>query len=669
MLNVRPLFKVLLFIWFITCLCSLQTRATDYEAEASSYQLATGQFLIYSLNGASGGEYVRFQSYGDGSWIEFTFPNLMPGMYTLDMRMYHHSWAGIYQTAINGVDVGAPIDYYGSGFASYGFSEIPVEADGAMTLRFTCVGLNPLASSRRVLPDLFTLTRQESALAFEFEDLPYTYDGSWVALTSSSDASDGQYLRFECGGAGKWIEFDTPWLDEGIYQLSMTAREHEYNGIYHLQLNGNDVGPSIDYFNGGYSFMDYDFGTVTLEEAGPAQIRFVCEGKSAVAAAYRIMPDAVRFAQVGILPPSGDLLVECEDASYSVNSGTTTPISLSSASGGAYLRFQPAGIGSWVEFVLPNVGAGTYTLDFETQYHEYNGIFQLEVNGTAMGAPVDYYVSGADLHTVQYRNLVQATTGELRLRFICTGQNSAAYSARLVADAIRLTTGSVSGPVIVLKLDDVTRLTSRWQRTADFLIEENIPASFGIIGYGLETDAPTFFDWVRDLYLNHQIEFWNHGYKNRSASDPLGEFEEESTSLQLASLQATQNLAYQKLGIVLEAFGPHWSGTNSYTVEALAQVPDLKAVFYYTGEEPRDWFVFQRFLDMENPIFQPNPDFVSSNYLSWANQKPYLCFQGHPDQWDDTRFENFRQVVLFLKGQGCVFMTATQYLKTTIVNP
>lgn len=43
---------------------------------------------------------------------------------------------------------------------------------------------------------------------------------------------------------------------------------------------------------------------------------------------------------------------------------------------------------------------------------------------------------------------------------------------------------------------------------------------------------------------------------------------------------------------------------------------------------------------------------------------PYIVLQGHPNQWDDKRFEDFTKVVRYLKEQGCPFMTASEYVES-----
>ena len=144
--------------------------------------------------------------------------------------------------------------------------------------------------------------------------------------------------------------------------------------------------------------------------------------------------------------------------------------------------------------------------------------------------------------------------------------------------------------VIVLKLDDVVAYRSpdgsavspQWQRITDFLKASDIKASYGIIGFSLEEDNDTYFDWIRELHKGGLIEFWNHGYRNRRATDKIGEFE-GAFEEQRAALEKTQRLAKEKLGIELTTFGPHWSGTNEHTARALEGIPEIKMWFSTVG--------------------------------------------------------------------------------------
>ncbi|HYW80981.1 MAG TPA: polysaccharide deacetylase family protein [Thermoguttaceae bacterium] len=222
--------------------------------------------------------------------------------------------------------------------------------------------------------------------------------------------------------------------------------------------------------------------------------------------------------------------------------------------------------------------------------------------------------------------------------------------------------------IIVLKLDDVVADTSsdqspvppRWQRVTDFLKESDIKASFGIIGFSLEEDNQAYFDWIKNLNDSGLIEFWNHGHRNRKGTDASGEFE-ESFETQKFALERTERLAKEKLGIELKVFGPHWSGTNADTVKALKGIPEIK--MWYYGPSDSGKFVFERVLTLENPTHVPDFAKFKATYDQVGHDKKCLALQGHPNSWDDQRWENFVKIIDYLKSKRCVFMTPSEAME------
>jgi peptidoglycan/xylan/chitin deacetylase (PgdA/CDA1 family) len=237
----------------------------------------------------------------------------------------------------------------------------------------------------------------------------------------------------------------------------------------------------------------------------------------------------------------------------------------------------------------------------------------------------------------------------------------------LALDARSGETTGKAAQIIILKLDDVTThgahgsvpVSPRWQRVADFVEQNDLRASFGIIGWSLEQDNKAYFDWIKGLHAKGRVEFWNHGYRDRKNEDKQGEFE-GTYEEQKAALEKTQRLAREKLGIELKAFGPHWSGTNRDTAKALEGIPEIKACFY--DPQGAKQVVFERVLVLENPIFVPDFEKFKELYQRNAKDKPYLALQGHPPAWDDARWDGFVKIIDFLKARGCVFMTPSQYL-------
>jgi peptidoglycan/xylan/chitin deacetylase (PgdA/CDA1 family) len=255
----------------------------------------------------------------------------------------------------------------------------------------------------------------------------------------------------------------------------------------------------------------------------------------------------------------------------------------------------------------------------------------------------------------------------VKLTILLASVSTALAFAALGATAHGDETSGKPRQIIILKLDDVmaygangrSPVSPRWQRVADFIQKANLKASFGIIGFSREQDNEAYFDWIKNLNKKGNIEFWNHGYRNRKAEDKTGEFE-GSFEEQKAALEKTQRLAREKLGIELRAFGPHWSGTNKDTAKALESFPEIKMCFY--DPKGAKQFVFEGVLTLENPIFVPDSEKFRELYEKNAKDKTCLALQGHPDMWDEKRWQGFVKIIEYLKAKGCVFMKPSEYL-------
>ena len=227
--------------------------------------------------------------------------------------------------------------------------------------------------------------------------------------------------------------------------------------------------------------------------------------------------------------------------------------------------------------------------------------------------------------------------------------------------------------MVILKLDDVTTngasgkraIAPRWQKVAEFVEREGIKANFGIIGWSLEEDKPAYHDWIKTWHGKGVIEFWNHGYKNRKTSSEPDEFA-GSLDEQAAALRATQRLAKERLGLTLTAFGPHWSGTNAQTPQALAQVPEIKVWFGSSSDQPGPGLKVLITDRLERPTFIPNYDHVVRIHDRIAKGgRGYMVLQGHPNKWDDARWDDFTKIIAFLKEKECRFVTISEFLEST----
>lgn len=225
--------------------------------------------------------------------------------------------------------------------------------------------------------------------------------------------------------------------------------------------------------------------------------------------------------------------------------------------------------------------------------------------------------------------------------------------------------------VVLLKFDDVTTngahgkepVSARWQKLAEYLTTHRLKGSFGIITHSLEKDNPVYFTWIKDLQNAGLIEFWHHGYRERTAADKQGEFESPNWEEQRTSFEKGEALAVAKLGFPLAAFGPHWSGTNDATDQALAAVPAIK-IWLYGPKRPKFFqgLSIERVMALENPTFLPDPKKFQEIYERLGVKAPVLVLQGHPNAWTEERWNGFVAIIAFLRSKQVVFMTPSEYL-------
>jgi peptidoglycan/xylan/chitin deacetylase (PgdA/CDA1 family) len=230
---------------------------------------------------------------------------------------------------------------------------------------------------------------------------------------------------------------------------------------------------------------------------------------------------------------------------------------------------------------------------------------------------------------------------------------------------------SVSRQLIILKADDLiyddkTIISNNWTRFFHFVVSEKIKASAGIICNSLETDDERYFGLLRYLDKTGYIELWNHGYDHiLDASHTDGtlydEFRNSSFEFQKEQLRKAQTLAKEKLNITLQTFGAPGNAIDNTTIQALEAFDEIKVWFF--GLSGSDKLVLGRSADMEYPAGKPDYNSFVQNY---DTGREYLVLQIHPNQWDESQFETFKQIIEFLKEQQSVFILPYEYYSSVV---
>lgn len=237
---------------------------------------------------------------------------------------------------------------------------------------------------------------------------------------------------------------------------------------------------------------------------------------------------------------------------------------------------------------------------------------------------------------------------------------------------------SKPAPVVMLKLDDLVRskpgstlaVSDHWQRVVAFLESQKLKASYGILAISLEGDCPAYVDWLKKRVAAGS-EIWLHGYyafggipTALKVNGRTAEFVGGTAADQAVGINRSLKLVKEKVGVDIAAFGPHATPMDAATYEVLEGLPQIHAVWFYPppAGTKTSKLVIQRLMNLESPIFVPNYEKVKADFEQKRATLPYVAVQGHPDTWDDAKFENFKKVVSYLRDQGCKFVTISDYV-------
>ena len=239
-------------------------------------------------------------------------------------------------------------------------------------------------------------------------------------------------------------------------------------------------------------------------------------------------------------------------------------------------------------------------------------------------------------------------------------------------------------PVIILKFDDVKPMKNgaihaRWTRIAEYLEQNGIHGSFGIICDGFANGGcEAAKKWISERRAKGCVSFWLHGWDHATWTAPDGkkynEMVHRTEEEAFARFAKSQELAEKEFGFKFRAYGPaggiYGPSVDAEAMKALKREKDLKIIFYpqpadkvsklYDGDP--DLLVLDRVwaVNMESSVGVADYQKFLNGYAKNLDRK-FFFLQSHPAAWDDNRFAQFVKVIEFLKDRGTKFMTPEEY--------
>ncbi len=354
------------------------STGTAWEAESLTRTASGATASTDSDASASAGARVTLNSGAVGNYVEFTLPNVPAGTYRVDLRYKTNANRGILNLRINGTQVGATLDQYASSstYPTTSFGTVTLGA-GNHLLRLTVTGKRSASSSYTLSADRIILTPATPTTAAPTVS-PAGGNYPTPQAVALSTSTPGATIYYQIGGDTTW----TPYT--GPIAVSATS-------------------------------------TIRAYAAAPGM------ADSGIAAATY---------SIGTPPPT--LSFEAETLARTTSGASASNDSDASASGGSRVTLNSSANGSWFEFTLPNIPAGTYSLRLAYKTNGNRGQMSTRVDGALLGGTIDQYASSASYPTVTLGTVTFSTSGNHLVRFQVTGKNSASSSYTLSADKFTL---------------------------------------------------------------------------------------------------------------------------------------------------------------------------------------------------------------------------------------
>jgi hypothetical protein len=267
-----------------------------FEAEGLSRTSSGATTTLQTDANTSGGQWISLDSTATGQFVEFTLPSIGAGTYSVKMSYKTNTNRGILNLKVDGTQVGGTLDQYASAstYPTTTFGNVTLAA-GTHVIRLTVTGKNASSTSFVLSADKFTLTPVLPTVAMEAESLTFVTSGPTVTTQADANASGGTVAFFNATAAAQWVDFTTPSIPAGTYQIKFQYKQNTARGQHTLAVDGTQVGGTIDEYSTTSGYTQVTVGTVTLAATGTHTIRLNVTGKNASSTSFVLAPDSFTF--------------------------------------------------------------------------------------------------------------------------------------------------------------------------------------------------------------------------------------------------------------------------------------------------------------------------------------------------------------------------------------
>ena len=270
-----------------------------------------------------------------------------------------------------------------------------------------------------------------TSVTFEAEALTRTSSGATTSVESDSPASGGQWVKLNSTAAGQYVQYTTPSIPAGTYQLQYRYKTSTARGRHNVTLDGTAIGSTVDEYAAGSSvYVAVTLGTRTFSSSGTHTIRLTVAGANSSSTGFLVGSDCFTF-----VPTASTVTLEAESLARTSSGATTSVESDSPASGGQWVKLNSTAAGQYVQYTTPSIPAGTYQLQYRYKTSTARGRHNVTLDGTAIGSTVDEYAAGSSVYVaVTLGTRTFSSSGTHTIRLTVSGANSSSTGFLLGSD-------------------------------------------------------------------------------------------------------------------------------------------------------------------------------------------------------------------------------------------
>lgn len=245
----------------------------------------------------------------------------------------------------------------------------------------------------------------------------------------------------------------------------------------------------------------------------------------------------------------------------------------------------------------------------------------------------------------------------------------------LLLGVIFIASTGFAQPKIIIKLDDIAVQNNVCLASPviNILMERKIKAGLGVIAMKLDsTTLNVFANYLKatDVHGHQLFEIWHHGLYHSNDNPPNHNFEFKGTTyaFQKEHFNKADERVLKLMGVQMHTFGAPYNVTDENTAKVVAENANYK-IFMFSGVssfEINGVANYNNRVNMESETGKVNCAYFISQYEALKGKFPdYMILQGHPNQWDAARLEEFKKILDYLVSKKTEFVLPYDYYLAT----